>query len=130
MKTRNRRVHSLFAQGSSSRQLEIINAQEVKLTNTIFIVICLFAICYVPTILLGVLMFTSLDVPRFARMLSTFSVGLASVVNPIVYWVRSKAFREALIGIFRKNNTLRIDVSESVGLSNTVERALVSNRNV
>lgn len=125
MKTRNRRVHSLFAQGSSSRQLEIINAQEVKLTNTIFIVICLFAICYVPTILLGVLMFTSLDVPRFARMLSTFSVGLASVVNPIVYWVRSKAFREALIGIFRKNNTLRIDVSESVGLSNTVERALV-----
>jgi len=130
MKTRNRRVHSLFAQGSSSRQLEIINAQEVKLTNTIFIVICLFAICYVPTILLGFLMFTLLHVPRFARMLSTFSVGLTSVVNPIVYWVRSKAFRQALIGIFRKNNTLRIDVSENAGSSNTAERALVSNRNI
>ena len=130
MKTRNRQVHSLFAQGSSSRQLEIINAQEVKLTNTVFIVICLFAICYVPTIILGFLMFTPLHVPRFARMLSTFSVGLASVVNPIVYWVRSKAFRQALIGLFRKDSTLRIDVSESAGSSNTTERGIISNRNV
>lgn len=131
MKRRNRRVHSLFAQGSSSRQLEIINAQEVKLTNTIFIVICLFAICYVPTIILGFLMFTPVDVPRFARMLSTFSVGLTSVVNPIVYWVRSKAFREALMGNFRKNNSLRIDVSESVGCSTSAELAPVTtSRNV
>lgn len=119
MKARNRQVHSLFVPGSSSRQLEIMNAQEVKLTNTIFIVICLFAICYVPTILLGFFMFTPLHVPRFARMLSTFSVGLTSVVNPIVYWVRSKAFRQALIGLFRKNGTLRIDVSESAGVHPT-----------
>jgi len=130
MKTRNRRVHSLFAQGSNSRQLEVINAQEVKLTNTIFIVICLFAISYVPTILLGFLMFTPLHIPRFARMLSTFSVAFASAVNPIVYWVRSKAFRQALKGLFRKNNTLRIDVSENAGSSSTAERALVSSRNI
>jgi len=130
MKTRNRQVHSLFAQGSNSRQLEIINAQEVKLTNTIFIVICLFAICYAPTILLGFLLFTPLHIPRFARMLSTFSVGFASVVNPIVYWVRSKAFRQALKGLFRKNNTLRIDVSENASSSNTAERALVSTRKI
>ena len=130
MKTRNRRVHSLFAQGSSSRQLEIINAQEVKLTNTIFIVICLFAICYVPTIALGFLMFTPVDVPRIARMLSTFSVALTSVVNPIVYWVRSRAFREALMGIFRKNNSQRTDVSESIGGSNSIELAPVSKRSI
>lgn len=130
MKARNRRVHLLFAQGSSSRQLETINAQEVKLTNTIFIVICLFAICYVPTILLGFLMFSPLHVPRFARMLSTFSVGLTSVVNPIVYWVRSKAFRQALIGLFRKSNTLRIDVSENAGSSNMTERAPGSSRHI
>lgn len=125
MKRRNRRIHLMFAQGSRSRQLEIINAQEVKLTNTIFIVICLFSICYLPTIILGFLMFTPVYVPRFARMLSTFSVGLTSVVNPIVYWVRSKAFRQALKGIFRKNDgvhdSLRIDVSESMGSSNTAD---------
>lgn len=132
MKTRNRRIHVLFAQGSRSRQLEMINAQEVKLTNTIFIVICLFSICYVPTIVLGIVMFMPVNVPRFARMLSTFSVGLTSVVNPIIYWVRSKTFREALIGIFRKNtsvqNSLRIDVGESTGCPNSVELVVVASK--
>ena len=130
MKTRKRRIHHLFAQGSTSRQLEMINAQEAKLTNTIFIVICLFTLCYIPTIVLGFLMFVTVNVPRFARMLSTFSVGFTSVVNPVIYWVRSKAFREALVGIFRKNsferNSLRIDVGELTRCSNPVELVNVS----
>ena len=109
MRTRHRRVHLLFAKGSSLRQVELINEQEVKLTNTIFIVICLFALCYVPTIVLGVLMYTTIDVPRFARMLSTFSVGLTAVVNPMVYWIRSKTFRDALKGLFRKSDSARQD---------------------
>ncbi|XP_022790742.1 melanopsin-A-like [Stylophora pistillata] len=131
MKTRNRRIHRLFAQGSTSRQLEVINAQEAKLTNTIFFVICLFSLCYIPTIVLGFLMFVAIKVSRFARMLSTFSVGFTSVVNPIVYWVRSKAFRKAVIGIFRKNsvserNSLRMDVGEITRCSNPAELVKVS----
>ena len=103
-KMRHRQVHSLFGQGSSSRQLNVITQQEIKLTNTIFIVICLFALCYLATIVLGFLMYTPVDVPRFARMISTFSVGLTSVVNPMVYWVRSKTFHDALRGIFGKKD--------------------------
>jgi len=49
-------------------------------------------------------MYTPVDVPRFARMISTFSVGLTSVVNPMVYWVRSKTFHDALRGIFGKKD--------------------------
>ena len=75
-------------------------------------------------------MFVTVNVPRFARMLSTFSVGFTSVVNPVIYWVRSKAFREALVGIFRKNsferNSLRIDVGELTRCSNPVELVNVS----
>ena len=118
MKARRSRVHLLFAQGSCPRQIEMLNAREVKLTKTIFIVICLFALCYIPTIVLGFLMFTAADIPRFARMLSTFSVGLTTVVNPVVYWVRSKAFRDALKGICRRKDStgaqhsLRIEASD------------------
>lgn len=113
-KTRHRRVHLLFAHGSRSRQMDMINAQEVKLTNTIFIVICLFALCYLPTIVLGFLLFTPVAVPRFARMLSTFSVGLTSVVNPMVYWVRSKAFREAWKEVFRKKEEAAVQDSAHI----------------
>lgn len=128
MKTRQRRVHLLFAQGSSSRQVELINRQEVKLTNTVFIVICLFVLCYLPTIILGVLMYTGAKVRRFACMLSSFSVGFTSVVNPIVYWVRSRAFRDALRLLRKKEfagqDSARMDVSDDnvLELSTTTKR--------
>ena len=105
VKTRHRRVHLLFAPGLCSRQLDMINRQEARVTTTVFVVICLFAVCYLPTIVLGIFMFIPVKIPRFARMFSTFSVALASVVNPIVYWVRSKTFRDALKGLFVKNTS-------------------------
>lgn len=116
MKTRHRRVHLLFAPGLCSRQLEMINKQEARVTTTVFVVICLFAVCYLPTIVLGVFVFIPVKVPRFARMLSTFSVALTSVVNPIVYWVRSKTFRDALKGLFVRK-TLAVQQSSRKGES-------------
>ncbi|XP_068748635.1 melatonin receptor type 1A-like [Montipora capricornis] len=100
VKKRHRSVNFLLATRSCSRQLELMNRQETRQTNTIFIVICLFAVCYLPTIVIGFVVFTPVQVPRFARMFSTFSVSFTSVVNPIVYWMRTKSFRDALKGLF------------------------------
>ena len=115
MKRRNHQIQSLCSQGVHPKQQSVLSAQEIKLTNTIFIVICLFAVCYLPTIALGFVMFTTASVPRFAKMLSTFSVGLTCVVNPVVYWVRNRGFRETVMAMFHCRlssvNTPRIVVN-------------------
>ena len=129
MKTRRGRVDTMFGKESCPRQQGIFQAQEAKLTNTIFIVICLFTLCYLPTIILGFLMFTEVDVPRFARTLSTFSVAFTSVVNPAVYWIRSKIFRNALKGLSRGLNFMAPQESVRVETSDSKSLELFPNRN-
>lgn len=128
MKTRRGRVDTMFTKDSCPRQLGIFQAQEVRLTKTIFIVICLFTLCYLPTIVLGFLMFTEVGVPRFARTLSTFSVAFTSVVNPAVYWIRSKTFRDALKGLSRGMNFRAPQDSVPVETSDSKSLELFPNR--
>lgn len=96
VKARKHGVRKLCQHASGVNQQRILSAQEEKVTNTLFVIICLFGICYLPTIIQGFLVFTTLEIPRFARMLSTFSVSLTCVTNPVVYWVRNATFRRTL----------------------------------
>ena len=75
--------------------------EEVKITNTLLIVVACFMICWAP---FAITMFIDVYYPRplpRAIDIGTLLLGYAnSMCNPVVYGIRNQAFRRELIGLF------------------------------
>ena len=75
--------------------------EEVKITNTLIIVVACFTVCWAP---FAITMFTDVYYPRpIPRIIdiSTLLLGYAnSMCNPIVYGIRNRTFRRELVFLF------------------------------
>ena len=78
-----------------------LRGEEIKIAKTLFIVVCLFGICWFPTAVVGIAVLFQVTVPRDVQVILFFTVCLASVVNPIVYAVRNRRFRRTLKGFLK-----------------------------
>lgn len=76
--------------------------RERKITNTVYVIMILFGLCYLPSTIVSALITARIAIPRIAAMLCTFTIMLTTVVNPSVLWVRNKTFREAVKSILHK----------------------------
>ena len=76
--------------------------EEVKITNTLLIVLTCFMLCWAPfAITMFIDVYYSYPLPR-AMDISTLLLGYAnSMCNPVVYEIRNQAFRRELIRQFR-----------------------------
>ncbi|XP_031570962.1 G-protein coupled receptor moody-like [Actinia tenebrosa] len=86
---------------SQANQNLASRSNEIQITAIIFIIICLFGFCYLPTFIVGFFVFSSSSITRSMRLFSTFSISLTSVVNPFVFCIKSKAFRKLAKQIYR-----------------------------
>lgn len=67
--------------------------EEVHIAKTLFVVICLFGICWFPTAVAGIVVVFGTTIPDQVQEMLMLTVCLASVVNPMVYAVRNRRFR-------------------------------------
>lgn len=67
--------------------------EDVHIAKTLFVVICLFGICWFPTAVTGIVVVFSTTIPGLVQEMLMLTVCLASVVNPLVYAVRNRRFR-------------------------------------
>ena len=82
--------------GTNNRECR---GEDVHIAKTLFIVICLFGICWFPSAIAGVVVLFGVSVPGMVQELLMVTVCLASVVNPIVYAIRNRRFRRTLKSI-------------------------------
>jgi len=61
----------------------------------------LFGLCWLPSAILGNLESESVKLPRWVRLFETMSIGMNSMVNPLVYGIRSPKFRRAFISALK-----------------------------
>lgn len=68
--------------------------EEVHIAKTLFIVICLFGICWFPAAIANIIHGSGTSISGLAQVLLGFTVCLSSVVNPVVYAIRNRRFRK------------------------------------
>ena len=99
--------------------------EEVKITNTLLIVVACFMACWAP---FAMTMFFDVYYPRpLPRIvdISTLLLGYAnSMCNPIVYGVRNQAFRSELVRLVAHCNCPRLNTSR-VSVLNTFQASSV-----
>ena len=78
---------------SGNRELRKEVGEDVHIAKTLFVVICLFGICWFPTAIAGIVVVFGTKIPGRVQEILMLSVCLASVVNPMVYAVRNRRFR-------------------------------------
>ena len=89
------------------RKLFRMTPEEVKITNTLLIVVACFMVCWAP---FAITMFMDVYYPHPLPRpidISTLLLGYAnSMCNPVVYGVRNRVFRRELIGLFTGCNSM------------------------
>ncbi|EDO26227.1 predicted protein [Nematostella vectensis] len=78
-----------------------LRPEDVHTSYTIFIIICLYGFCFLPTFILGIVLFAGYEIPREAKMFSTLSIATGSAANPLVYASRNRRFRRAFCEILK-----------------------------
>ena len=89
-RTGHRTGHS--SQNRGLRKVQVVG-EDVHIAKTLFVVICLFGICWFPTAIAGIVVVFGTKIPGLVQEMLMFTVCLASVVNPLVYAVRNRRFR-------------------------------------
>ena len=93
--------------------------EEVKITNTLLIVVACFMACWAP---FAITMFIDVYHPRplpRAIDIGTLLLGYAnSMCNPVVYGIRNQAFRRELIKLVTGCNCARFRVTKVVNVNN------------
>lgn len=72
-------------------------AREARVTKMLFVTMVGFQLCWIPLYIMEVidLFHEDLDAPRTVYVLTTFTVSASCSINPIIYAVMNKDFRDA-----------------------------------
>ncbi|XP_068743316.1 melatonin receptor type 1A-like [Montipora capricornis] len=86
--------------------------EDVHIAKTLFIVICLFALCWFPTAIAGIMNSSGVSIPGMVQEFLGFTVCLSSVLNPIVYAIRNRRFRKTFKRIIDAHFSTRNQVDK------------------
>ena len=79
-----------------------MTSEEVKITYTLLIVVACFMICWTPFVVtMFIAVYYPQPLPRSADIITLLLGYMNSMLNPMVYGIRSRAFRKAIILQFR-----------------------------
>lgn len=96
--------------------------EDIHIAKTMFIVIGLFGLCWFPTAITGIVVIFSVSIPGLAQEFLMFSVCLASVVNPIVYAIRNRRFKETFKRVIEMHFSTHNSVERTGSLANRLEQ--------
>lgn len=100
-----------------------IRKEEVYVTKKLFIVTSLYALCWLPQgILKNAGLLGSLDFPREIWMISTFSLQLTSLFNPLLYGLLNRKLRKVVLYMLRIKPNKRDVLSFPVTATNVRDR--------
>ncbi|XP_028514443.1 melatonin receptor type 1C-like [Exaiptasia diaphana] len=94
-KVRVRKLRSSCAfDCTSSRQ--VVSFEDINVTRTLFITVCGFLICWIPISIVDFIGFFqgTWALPRQVYLMYTFLGQLSTTLNPVIYGVMNKTFRE------------------------------------
>lgn len=79
-----------------------VNAWEMRVTRLLFFVVLGFFLCWIPVIIIGLLAHSStVKLPDLAYEMYTFLAFASAVINPFIYGVANRDFRQEFLRIFK-----------------------------
>ncbi|XP_015758709.1 PREDICTED: melatonin receptor type 1B-B-like [Acropora digitifera] len=84
---------------------QTLNVQEVKITKTLFVVISVYVVCFVPAVIVNLLkiVIPTFKIPLWIDILFTILVFSNHANNPIIYGALNEQYRKAFMDIFRNS---------------------------
>ena len=80
---------------------EVVNRREVEITKNLFLVVCLFVVCWLPNCII-----ISTSENSVLLLYFTLMAGANSLLNPIIYGFRHPNFREVFKRILCRTSKL------------------------
>lgn len=102
LKEHNKRFHSLRRRGDQPNAARI-SVEEINVTKTLFLTVCAFLICWTPIAIVDFIGFGQggWNLPREVYVMYTFLGQLSTVINPVIYGVMNKTFRDEYKKLFK-----------------------------
>ncbi|XP_073533058.1 histamine H3 receptor-like [Phyllobates terribilis] len=102
--SRNVSQPSLSISASESRSLAMKLSRDKKVAQSLTVLVCVFGICWAPYTLLQTIRAACHDncVESYWNQVTSWMLWINSSVNPIIYPLCHKSFRDALVKMFQK----------------------------
>ena len=83
--------------------ISLVHVEEVKVTRTIFVIVVLFSLCWIPVFTIDLVDTTSQrwTFPPEAYVAYTFLATISSALNPLIYGVFNESFRKTYLKVLR-----------------------------
>ena len=83
--------------------ISTVNVEEVKVARTIFLIVVLFSLCWIPVLTIDLVdtAFQRWTFPPEAYVAYTFLATISSALNPLIYGVFNKSFRKNYLKVLR-----------------------------
>lgn len=110
LKEHNKRLRSMRRRGDDQSTEAKISVEEINVTKTLFLTVCGFVICWTPISIVDFIGFAqgSWNLPRQVYVMYTLLGQLSTVINPVIYGVMNKTFREEYKKLFRWHGNAEI----------------------
>lgn len=79
-----------------------IASQEIHSAKTLFSVVIMVLLCWLPMLVIFLLAAVGVELPRQAALMATYSIFLPSTLKPVIYFSMKKQFRSEFFELLRK----------------------------
>lgn len=79
-----------------------IASQEIHSAKTLFSVVIMVLLCWLPMLVIFLLAAVGVELPRQAALMATYSIFLPSALKPVIYFSMKKQFRSEFFELLRK----------------------------
>lgn len=84
----------------ATRDPQELRGEEVHIAHTVSVIVVLFCLCWVPNMILDILVSRGVYVTREVRMFGVYMMFLDVVINPAVYIIRNREIRNMVKRLF------------------------------
>lgn len=106
---------------SGFRETRAFYGREFKTAKSLFLVLFLFALCWLPLSIINLISYFGVDIPEAAMCLGILLSHANSMMNPIVYACKIKKFKETYTLILRACRVCQTSVSLDSSTEQTTE---------
>lgn len=103
------------------RETRAFYGREFKTAKSLFLVLFLFALCWLPLSIINFVSYFNVEIPEIAMCLGILLSHANSMMNPIVYACKIKKFKETYFVILRACRLCQISDSLDSNLEQTTE---------
>ncbi|XP_040608034.1 adenosine receptor A3 isoform X6 [Mesocricetus auratus] len=106
---------------SGFRETRAFYGREFKTAKSLFLVLFLFALCWLPLSIINLVSYFKVDIPEPAMCLGILLSHANSMMNPIVYACKIKKFKETYFVILKACRVCQTSVSLDSNMEQTTD---------